>query len=115
MRGNHVCCRKCRYRWRRSSGQYPRPAQRPQHRCHAAHQRPPFRPPEKTPQLPTGADLLILLTDFLGHNVMKTFRAAAQRSGVRVVACRRSVCCMKQALSQCGYCEGCPSGRRTHP
>jgi len=75
---------------------------------HSAHQK-------KTPQLPTGADLLILLTDFLGHNVMKTFRAAAQRSGVRVVACRRSVCCMKQALSQCGYCEGCPSARRTHP
>jgi hypothetical protein len=44
----------------------------------------------------------------LGHNVMKTFRAAAQRSGIRVVACRRSVCSMKQALDQCGYCEACP-------
>ena len=67
---------------------------------HCAHQK-------KSPQLPSGADLLILLTDFLGHNVMKTFRAAAQRSGVRVLACRRSVCCMKQALDQCGFCEGC--------
>lgn len=63
---------------------------------------------KKTLQLPSGTDLLILLTDFLGHNVMKTFRAAAQRSGIRVVACRRSVCCMKQALDQCGYCEACP-------
>ena len=63
---------------------------------------------KKTLQLPTGTDLLILLTDFLGHNVMKTFRAAAMRSGIRVVACRRSVCCMKQALDQCGYCESCP-------
>ena len=71
---------------------------------HSAHQK-------KVPQLPSGADLLILLADFLGHNVMKTFRAAAQRSGVKVVACRRSVCCMKQALSQCGYCENCPSNR----
>ena len=58
---------------------------------------------KKTPQLPSGTDLLILLTDFLGHNVMKTFRAAAQRSGIRVLVCRRSVCSMKQALEQCGY------------
>lgn len=63
---------------------------------------------KKTLQLPSGTDLLILLTDFLGHNVMKTFRAAAQRSGVRVLACRRSVCCMQQALTQNGYCEACP-------
>ncbi|SHI28173.1 DUF2325 domain-containing protein [Pollutimonas bauzanensis] len=63
---------------------------------------------KKTLQLPSGTQLLILLTDFLGHNVMKTFRAAAQRSGIRVLACRRSVCSMKQALTQCGYCEACP-------
>ena len=63
---------------------------------------------KKTLQLPSGTQLLILLTDFLGHNVMKTFRAAAQRSGIRVLACRRSVCSMKQALDQCGYCEACP-------
>ena len=62
---------------------------------------------KKTLQLPSGTDVLILLTDFLGHNVMKTFRAAAQRAGVRVLACRRSVCSLKQALTQCGYCEAC--------
>ncbi|EJC64870.1 hypothetical protein QWA_04747 [Alcaligenes faecalis subsp. faecalis NCIB 8687] len=66
---------------------------------------------KKTLQLPSGTDLLILLTDFLGHNVMKTFRAAALKSGIRVVACRRSVCSMKQALTQCGYCEACPLGK----
>jgi hypothetical protein len=64
---------------------------------------------KKTLQLPSGTDLLILLTDFLGHNVMKTFRAAAQRSGIRVLACRRSVCSLKQALSQSGYGESCPN------
>lgn len=71
---------------------------------------------KKTLQLPSGTQLLILLTDFLGHNVMKTFRSAAQRNGVRVLICRRSVCSMKQALAQCGYCEvACPKacGRRT--
>src|SRR5690606_41749810 len=55
-----------------------------------------------------GTDLVILLTDFLGHNVMKTFRLAAQRAGIRVLACRRSVCSMQQALDQCGYCKACP-------
>ena len=63
---------------------------------------------KKTLQLPSGTDLLILLTDFLGHNVMKTFRAAAQKSGVKVLVSRRSVCCMKQALTQGGFCEACP-------
>jgi len=67
---------------------------------------------KKTLQLPSGTDLLILLTDFLGHNVMKTFRAAAQRSGVRVLACRRSICSMKQALTQSGYCEMCPDRKQ---
>jgi hypothetical protein len=61
---------------------------------------------KKAPQLPSGTQLVILLTDFLGHNVMKTFRHAAQRSGIQVVACRRSVCSMQQALRQCGLCAG---------
>ncbi|EFF76638.1 hypothetical protein HMPREF0004_2022 [Achromobacter piechaudii ATCC 43553] len=60
---------------------------------------------KKTLQLPSGTQLVILLTDFLGHNVMKTFRNAAQRGGIRVVACRRSVCSMQQALQQCGLCS----------
>ena len=59
---------------------------------------------KKTLQLPTGTQMVILLTDFLGHNVMKTFRNAAQRSGIKVVACRRSVCAMQQALEQGGVC-----------
>jgi hypothetical protein len=59
---------------------------------------------KKTLQLPSGTEVLILLTDFLGHNVMKAFRQAAQRSGIRVVACRRSVCAMQQALETCGLC-----------
>lgn len=63
---------------------------------------------KKTPQLPSGTELVILLTDFLGHNVMKTFRTAAQRAGIRVMACRRSACSVKQALDQCGYCQACP-------
>ena len=68
---------------------------------------------KKTPQLPSGTQLVILLTDFLGHNVMKTFRNAAQRGGIRVVACRRSVCSMQQALQQCGLCRARARARCT--
>src|SRR3546814_19073150 len=57
---------------------------------------------KKTQQLPSGTDLLILLTDFLGHNVMKPFRAAAQRSGIRVLVCRRSVFRLQTALEPYG-------------
>ena len=48
----------------------------------------------RTGALPKGTQLLILFTDFLGHNVMKTFRQAAQEEGVPVVACRRSASCV---------------------
>lgn len=63
---------------------------------------------KKTLALPSGTELLILLTDFLGHNVMKAFRSAALRSGVKVVACKRSVCSVKAVLTQEGFCENCP-------
>lgn len=66
---------------------------------------------KKTLSLPSGTQVVILLTDFLGHNVMKTFRNAAQKSGVRVVACRRSVCAVQQALEQCGLCDCAGSAR----
>ena len=59
------------------------------------------RPPPRggsAPRLPGGTQLVILFTDFLGHNVMKAFREAAREQGVPVVACRRSVCALKQAL-----------------
>lgn len=53
-------------------------------------------------QLPSGTEVLILLTDFLGHNVMKAFRAAAQRAGVPVLVCKRSVSSVERALLQVG-------------
>lgn len=62
---------------------------------------------KKCISLPAGIDLLILFTDFLGHNVMRSFREAAQRDGVRIVCCRRSVCSVKQSLELCGL--RCPN------
>ncbi len=51
-------------------------------------------------QLPSGTEVLILLTDFLGHNVMKSFRAAAQQAGVPILACKRSVSSLQLALEK---------------
>jgi hypothetical protein len=56
--------------------------------------------------------LVILFTDFLGHNVMKSFRNLAQAEGVPVIACRRSASCLSVSLSRffsrpdcCGTCS----------
>lgn len=67
--------------------------------------------------LPSGIQIVILFTDFLGHNVMQRFRDAATRENVTVVCCRRSVCALQQALDRrlperCGACGVvCGSGR----
>ncbi|MCB1128403.1 MAG: DUF2325 domain-containing protein [Verrucomicrobiae bacterium] len=50
--------------------------------------------------LPREADVLILLTDFLSHNVMKAFRARAQECGLAVVACRRSASALESELAR---------------
>ncbi len=78
----------------------------------ASHQR-------KFTGLPSNTDLVILFTDFLGHNVMKSFRDAANRSRLPVVACRRSVCCVQKSLecldldkSRKSPCATCPAVKK---
>ena len=69
----------------------------------SAHQR-------KADRLPPDIDLLILFTDFLGHNVMRHYRELASENNVRFIACRRSVCALKQSLTCAGFnCENCPN------
>lgn len=63
----------------------------------------------KVDRLPAGTDLLILFTDFLGHNVMKHFRQLANEENIRFIACRRSVCSLKQSLECVGLSEHCAS------
>ncbi|OQS36994.1 hypothetical protein B0T40_08675 [Chromobacterium haemolyticum] len=60
-----------------------------------AHQR-------KAP-LPGKPDLLILLTDFLGHNVMRNYRDSAHALGIPVVACRRSATAVERRLQYEGW------------
>lgn len=54
--------------------------------------------------LPAGTELLILFTDFLGHNVMRGYRDAARRQGLPVLACRRSTCSLRGAIESCSCC-----------
>ncbi|OWY37196.1 hypothetical protein CEK28_18050 [Xenophilus sp. AP218F] len=61
----------------------------------AAHQR-------KVP-LPGKPDLLILLTDFLGHNVMRHYRDSAVAQGIPVLACRRSATAVEKRLQHHGW------------
>ena len=72
----------------------------------------------KLDKLPNGTDLVILFTDFLGHNVMRHFRELAHEENIRFIACRRSVCALKQTLENCGLtmgktqaCAMCPNNR----
>lgn len=75
----------------------------------------------RTAPLPPGVQVVILFTDFLGHNVMQRFREAASREGVMFVCCRRSACALQQALGRrlseddCGRCaagDGCKRKKR---
>lgn len=63
--------------------------------------------------LPAGIQMVILFTDFLGHNVMQRFREAASREGVALVCCRRSVCALQQALGRRAAREECASCRHS--
>lgn len=69
--------------------------------------------------LPAGIEVVILFTDFIGHNVMQRFREAANRQGVMFVCCRRSTCALQQALGQrltdeCARCCEATKCRRSH-
>jgi hypothetical protein len=48
--------------------------------------------------VPAGIQLVILFTDFLGHNVMRAFRDQARAQGLPVLCCRRSTASLRQAI-----------------
>jgi len=78
----------------------------------AAHQR-------RGSAIGRNTQLVILFTDFLGHNVMKSFRGLAQAEGVPVIACRRSASCLAVCLDrffsqpECEErCAACPKANK---
>jgi hypothetical protein len=69
---------------------------------------------QKRASLPSGIELVILFTDFLGHNVMRHFREAARERGLPLLCCRRSTSSLRQAVTTClgRRCEECPANAR---
>lgn len=59
----------------------------------AAHQR-------RLPCVPKNVELLIMFTDFIGHNVMRSYRCQAQAQGIPVIASRRSASCLISSLQR---------------
>lgn len=76
----------------------------------ASHQR-------KLPALPKETDIIILFTDFIGHNVMRHYRQLAMEQQIEFVACRRSICALQQSLagmSASGRLAACAQCRARH-
>lgn len=75
---------------------------------------------QKSIQVSTArAKLMILFTDFVGHNVMRNFRKLAREQQIPFIACKRSVCDLAHNLDKSGFtcehsCENCPSNNRIH-
>jgi len=64
------------------------------------------------------ARLMVLFTDFVGHNVARNFKQLAKDHGLPFVACRRSVVSLSQALDRlqedrCAGCGACPAGSQS--
>ncbi len=53
----------------------------------------------------SGVELMILFTDFVGHNVMRNFRKLARENKVPFVACKRTISDVATCLDKCGYSE----------
>ncbi|RQO65551.1 DUF2325 domain-containing protein [Aquitalea sp. FJL05] len=53
--------------------------------------------------LPKNTQMLILLTDYLGHNTMRHYRDTAAAHGIPVLACRRSATAVAERLRHDGW------------
>lgn len=53
--------------------------------------------------LPKDTEVLILLTDYLGHNAMRHYRDTASASGIPIVVCKRSAVSIEARLQSTGW------------
>lgn len=58
---------------------------------------------KSAPVSTAGAELMILFTDFVGHNVMRNFRKQAKEQKIPFIACKRSVRELANGLDKCGF------------
>jgi hypothetical protein len=67
------------------------------------------------PALPPNTQLLVLFTDFLNHNAMRSYRSRARQQGITILACRRSASCLLKELQRLlGQGQGCRQCREVN-
>jgi hypothetical protein len=49
------------------------------------------------------AKVMILFTDFVGHNVMRNFRKQAKKQNIPFIACKRSITDVARNLKRYGF------------
>ncbi|TDX48948.1 DUF2325 domain-containing protein [Orenia marismortui] len=54
-------------------------------------------------QLTTNADMVLVLTDYISHNLCKNVKCKAKECDVPVLFCRRSWSCIYKKLNICGF------------
>lgn len=55
---------------------------------------------KKDKPIPTGVEIVLMLTNFLNHNAMKYYRAEAKSKGLPIVYSTRNVDCVKSEFSK---------------
>lgn len=53
-----------------------------------------------TVNIPQKTDLMIIFTDYLGHNIMNLYRDAVKGTGVKTILCKRSAPLLNQHLEK---------------
>jgi len=54
-------------------------------------------------QLSTDADMVLVMTDFISHNLCENVKCKAKSCDIPVVFCRRSWSCIYKKLDICGF------------
>ncbi|WP_216831449.1 DUF2325 domain-containing protein [Alkalihalobacterium elongatum] len=59
-------------------------------------------------EIPAHIDLVLVLTDYINHNLSSVLKKKANEQGVPICYAKRSWCSIYQAIGSCQY-EGCPN------
>ncbi|ADU31736.1 DUF2325 domain-containing protein [Evansella cellulosilytica] len=60
-------------------------------------------------EIPENVDLILILTDFINHNLAKKIKARAEKKDIPICYSRRSWCAIYQSLMSCEKaCDNCP-------
>ncbi|WP_096187826.1 DUF2325 domain-containing protein [Evansella halocellulosilytica] len=62
-----------------------------------------------TKSIPPNVDIILVLTDYINHNLAKKMKKKAQQQSIPICFSRRSWCAIYQTLTTCEHvCSRCP-------